>query len=185
MRAFAASLLLTMLCIAQAQSAGTHKHPGNTSAMAQHYGNGTPPVSPLTGMDNKPFSIESFKGHWTLLYYWADWCVPCIQEGIPELISFTNAHRARRDEFRIVAIRRNSNDEAGDWNDFHSKTEHLEQALWHTVPPFPIVWDSSAGMTSDWGIHELPTYALVDPQGNLVRGGNLSTLEVALQKHTK
>ena len=30
------------------------------------------------------FSMESYKGKWLILNYWAEWCAPCIKE-IPEL----------------------------------------------------------------------------------------------------
>jgi thiol-disulfide isomerase/thioredoxin len=184
MRIVAALVLITYY-VASAGSAESQKAPKNSSVMAAHYGKGTPPISPLTGMDNKPFLIDSLHGHWTLLYYWADWCVPCIEEGIPSLTSFVNDAANNRSDYRIVAIRFNGVDEAGDWNTFHSKTERLERTLWHGVPPFPIVYDSTTRMTSDWGIHELPTYALIDPQGNLVSGGDLSKLRERVRKRSR
>jgi len=184
LKAFTLSVL-ALCCFAKAQSPEPRQQPKNTFAMAQHYGHGTPPVSPLTGMDQKAVSVPPFKGHWTLLYYWADWCVPCIDEGIPALTAFAEKHSHDHDAYRIIAIRFNSTDEEGDWNTFHTKTERLERTLWHRIPPFPIVYDSTTRMTSDWGIHELPTYALIDPHGNLMRGGNLSMLEQALQRDTK
>lgn len=168
--------------LAQAQNQQT---PKNTSAMAQHYGRGTPPLSDMQDMQKKPFSIGSVKGHWTLLYYWADWCVPCIEKGIPELSSFVQQNSRYSERFRIVAIRFNSLEEAGDWNTFHAKTERLEKTSWHGVPPFPIVYDASTRMTSDWGIHELPTYALIDPEGNLVRNGDLAVLKQKLTAHSR
>jgi len=151
--------------------------PVNTSAMSVHYGHGTPKLVPMTDMDGKPFSINPLKGHWTLLYFWADWCVPCIEHGIPELSSFVQSNVTNRDRYRIVGIRFNSTSEAGDWSDFKEKTERLEKTLWHGVPPFPLVYDSTTQVTSNWGIHALPTYALIDPQGNLVPNGNLDTLK--------
>lgn len=175
------SLLLFLLAGVPALSAGSHQHPSNTPAMAQHYGHGTPRVSPLTDMQHKQFRIEPFKGHWTLLYYWADWCMPCVREGIPQLIAFANSHQQDRAEFRIVAIRFNSIHEAGDWNTFHAVTEKLEKEVWHAVPRFPLVYDESMQMTKDWGIHELPTYALVDADGNLVPGGSLDKLRVVIE----
>lgn len=170
-------------CVAagiQPLQAQAHSHPQNTSAMAQHYGHGTPQLSSMTDMDQRSFSIEPLKGHWTLLYFWADWCVPCIREGIPALSEFVKQNAAQKDRFRIIGIRRNSTDEEGDWNSFKAKTAHLEEAVWHGVPPFPLVYDSIGTMTKDWGVHELPTYALIDPHGNLVRDGDLSTLKSAL-----
>jgi len=35
-------------------------------------------------------------------------------------------------------------------------------------------------VTTNWGVHALPTYALIDPKGNLVANGDLETLKKAL-----
>jgi thiol-disulfide isomerase/thioredoxin len=170
-----ALLLSSFFCHVHAQSA-----PVNSPAMAAHYGHGTPRLVPMTDMNGKPYSVEPLKGHWTLLYFWADWCVPCIEHGIPELSSFVQSTGVDRDRYRIVGIRFNSTSEAGDWNDFKKKTEHLEKTLWHGVPPFPLVYDSTTQVTANWGVHALPTYALIDLKGNLVANGDLDTLKKAL-----
>lgn len=156
--------------------------PTNTPAMAAHYGHGTPALAPMRDLEGKPFSVEPVKGHWTLLYFWADWCVPCIEHGIPELSSFVQSSTADRSRYRIVGIRFNSTSESGDWNDFKKKTERLERTLWHGAPPFPLVYDSTTRVTTSWGVHALPTYALIDPKGNLVANGDLETLKRALAK---
>lgn len=153
------------------------------SPMEQHYGHGTPKMSTLQDMDHRPFEIGSLRGHWTLLYFWADWCVPCVQEGIPNLIAFAKAHRASEDKFRIVAVHENNVYESGDWNDFHGKTLNLEKEVWHGAPPFPLVYDETTHMTSDWDVHQFPTYALIDPGGNLVREGDLSMLKARVDGH--
>ncbi len=170
-------VLSSLFCRAQAESV-----PVNSPAMAAHFGHGTPRLVPMTDIDGKPFSVEPLQGHWTLLYFWADWCIPCIMHGIPELTSFVQSTTADRERYRIVAIRFNSTSEAGDWNDFKKKTEHLERTLWHRVPPFPLVYDSTTQVTSSWGVHALPTYALIDPKGNLVANGDLETLKRALAR---
>ena len=164
-------------CHLQAQSV-----PTNSPAMAANYGHGTPLLVPMTDMDGKPFSVGPLKGHWTLLYFWADWCVPCIEHGIPELSTFVNSTTSDRDRYRIIGVRFNSTSEAGDWSDFKKKTEHLERILWHGVPPFPLVYDSTTQVTTSWGVHALPTYALIDPKGNLVANGDLDTLKKALAR---
>jgi len=106
--------------------------------------------------------------------------MPCIGKGIPDLIAFSKAHEAQGSRFQIVAIRYGSTHEDYEWKDFHAKTLHLEQAVWHQVPPFPVVDDDSSQFSMDWGIHALPTYALIDPKGNLVRDGDLASLQKAL-----
>ncbi len=160
--------------------------PVNTLAMASHFGHGTPPLYTMKDLAGEPFSLGALKGHWTLLYFWADWCEPCVEKGIPELSDFVRRTPvSERSQFRIVAIRFNSLSESGDWNDFKRKTERLEKSMWHEVPPFPIVYDTTTKVTTSWGIHELPTTALIDPDGNLVRNGSLKELKQVLAAANK
>lgn len=170
--------LLVSIGTLQAQNSEAHE---NTPEMSRHYGNGIPKLSPLLDIDHKTFIVQP-KGKWTLLYFWADWCMPCIEKGIPDLIAFSKAHEALSDHFQIIAIRFGSTHENYEWKDFRAKTMHLEQAVWHQVPSFPVVDDDSSQFSTDWGIHALPTYALIDPKGNLVRNGDLSALEKALAR---
>jgi thiol-disulfide isomerase/thioredoxin len=173
-------LTLALFGVLQTLSAQSNTPPENTPAMSQHYGHGTPPISPLVDMEHQPFQIGSLRGHWTLIYFWADWCEPCVAKGIPELIDFTKTHQAERNSFRIVAVRFGSTHENFEWKDFRSRTLRLEQTVWRQVPPFPVVDDDSSRFSTDWGIHALPTSALIDPKGNLVPNGSLSTLEAKL-----
>ena len=46
------------------------------------------------------FSIESYKGKWLILNYWAEWCAPCIKE-IPELNSLDSDYSENLD---VVAV---------------------------------------------------------------------------------
>ena len=151
------------------------------SKMAIHFGHGTPRLSPMRDMENQPFEVPSLTGHWTLLYFWADWCVPCIHESLPRLITFANQNQSRRDQFRIIAIRESGKTETSDWKSFHESTTRLEKELWHTVPPFPMIYDESAKVIADWGVDSFPTYALIDPAGNLVADADLDTLIARLK----
>lgn len=175
-------LILALLVLVGASQAQNTAVPENTPAMSQHFGHGTPALSPLLDIDHKTFEVQP-KGRWTLLYFWADWCMPCIAKGIPELIVFTKAHEAQKSRFQIVAIRFGSTNENYEWKDFHSKTLHLEQTVWHQIPPFPVVDDDSSQFSTDWGIHALPTYALIDPKGNLIPDGDLPALGRAIASH--
>jgi hypothetical protein len=53
------------------------------------------------------------------------------------------------------------------------QTLKLEKSVWHFVPAFTVAYDETNRMTSDWGIRQVPSVALIDPNGNLVRDGNL------------
>jgi hypothetical protein len=60
----------------------------------------------------------------------------------------------------------------------------LEKSVWHFVPAFPLAYDQTTHMTTDWGIQQLPTAALIDPNGNLVRHGSLDVLAKELERET-
>ena len=156
----------------------------STSIVARHYGRGTPRLSILQDMDHKPFQIDSLRGHWTLLYFWATWCGPCVQEGMPKLIAFVKQHSDSLDKFRIIAIHERSAGETGDWNDYYRKTIKLESTLWGSTPPFPLTYDETMRMTADWKIHEFPTYVLIDPQGKIVPDGSPALLAAVLSRKT-
>ena len=42
--------------------------------------------------NGKNTSIESLKGQWIVINYWADWCAPCIKE-LPELFEFAEDNK--------------------------------------------------------------------------------------------
>jgi thiol-disulfide isomerase/thioredoxin len=105
-----------------------------------------------------------------------DWCGPCVAEGIPKLIDFVNNHNASQDRFRVIAIHARRPGDVADWQRFHTSVTKFEHSVWKGTSPFPLVYDESGQMTSDWGIHSFPTGLLIDPQGNLVQHGDLKML---------
>src|SRR5487761_1085217 len=108
-------LLLSLAFLVTLRIATAQNHE-NSPAMRQHFGHGTPTLSPLLDIEHKTFEIQP-KGRWTLIYFWADWCEPCVAKGIPDLIAFTNAHESDRNRFQIVAIRFGSTHENFEWKD--------------------------------------------------------------------
>jgi thiol-disulfide isomerase/thioredoxin len=156
------------------------------SPMMRHYGHGTPRLSTLTDLNHRNLDIGPLRGHWTFLYFWADWCVPCVAEGIPNVNAFVLSHHDQQSRFRVIAIHRRATGETvdGDWNDFRAKTLKLEKSVWHFVPAFQLAYDRTTHMTTDWGIQQIPTSALIDPNGNLVRGGGLDFLAKELDRET-
>jgi thiol-disulfide isomerase/thioredoxin len=49
---------------------------------------------PLTGIDGEQRNLDSYRGKWVVVNYWATWCPPCIVE-MPELQSFHDDHAER------------------------------------------------------------------------------------------
>lgn len=51
------------------------------------------------GADTPATTLESLRGQWVLINYWARWCKPCIEE-IPEL----NQLDASRDDVTVLGV---------------------------------------------------------------------------------
>ena len=49
------------------------------------------PALKVTTLDGKPFDLAAQRGHWTIVNFWATWCVPCIKE-MPALSQYVAAH---------------------------------------------------------------------------------------------
>lgn len=94
-------------------------------------------------------------------------------------MAFWDKHEADRDRFTIVAI----HDQAA--KSFAQMDEKLRekgilQRWGGRNLPFPVLLDPGNKTTKAYGIQFFPTVILIDPEGNLVQGGDEATLERAL-----
>ena len=113
--------------------------------------------------------------NWTVVNFFATWCVPCIQEH-PELKAFEKEHRAAGDA-RVVsvvydedpkAVKEFFDDKGGDWT----------------------VFDSDEGRTAfEWGVAKVPESYLVSPSGVVVKrfvgGVTKAELDAYIQAYEK
>jgi thiol-disulfide isomerase/thioredoxin len=64
--------------------------------MARHFGKKPQQLdTALIDSQGRPFVFRKIDRP-TLLYFWADWCEPCIAEGIPHLLQFASLHKGDR-----------------------------------------------------------------------------------------
>ena len=119
-------------------------------------------ASPMAGAIDMPLSdvygnranLNSFKGKWVVVNYWATWCPPCIVE-MPELQSFHDAH-AEKDAL-VIGI-----------NTEHIGKQRLLAFLEDYFITYP-VFTSKPTQKSELGlIPGLPTTFLVSPEGEVV-----------------
>ena len=109
---------------------------------------------PLTSVDGSQVNLESYRGKWLVVNYWATWCPPCIVE-MPELQSFHDEHSSRN--AIVLGI-----------NAEHISKQRLREFLddyFITYPNFV----SEPGQESELGlIPGLPTTFLGNPEGEVV-----------------
>jgi thiol-disulfide isomerase/thioredoxin len=113
----------------------------------------------LLQRDRSKFTLSSTRGKYTLIDFWASWCVPC-RRAIPLWKSLYAKYKNK--EFAIVGI---SSDRR--WNDW-AKALDKEQMPWvQVIDKFPDE-NHPAVVTETFGANSLPFYVLLDKDGKVI-----------------
>lgn len=114
------------------------------------------PAAELVMLDGKRVTLESFKGRYVLVDFWATWCPPCVSE-MPHLVRVAAESASRG----LVFLAVNQGDE--------SRTEVA--AFAEKIPGLAAVAAFAPnGLPPAWAVSSLPTLYLVDPEGRVLEG---------------
>ncbi len=117
--------------------------------------------------------VSDFRGKWLLVEAWAYWCVPCVQEGIPALMKFSDEHKAYADRYSALAFHTyNSLERAkvASLADVDKLTASTKAKYWGGRDiPVPILLDQNDETAKLREIGAIPNVMLIDPNGVLVR----------------
>ena len=110
----------------------------------------------LPDLDDRPQSLDQYRGKWVVVNYWATWCGTCRKE-LPELISLYEKHRNQG--IVVVGINFES----------ISRQELKDFVAGHDIP-FPVLRSSPTRNTPLGPVPGLPTTYIIDPTGKTVAG---------------
>ena len=131
------------------------------------------PAFTLNDKEGNPVSLESLKGKYVLLDFWASWCVPC-RESMPHLKELYAEYHDKGLE--ILGISTDS--DADDWKQALVEVD----APWlHVLDETPNKRESSV-VAGVYGVHAVPTLFLIDPDGMMVGKVEHDSLDVVLQR---
>jgi len=106
----------------------------------------------LTGADLGKFDLQSQRGKWVLVHFWASWCGPCRKE-LPTIQRM--AKQIDQNKLKVVMI-----------NTAETEDE-VFIFLSSIAPDLESYLDRDGSITERWQPRGLPSSFFVDPQGKL------------------
>ena len=141
-------MLLALQLLANISLAGPLEPPKGI----RHYESGTAPGFTVTDIDGVPFTLESTRGNWVFLHFWASWCGPCREE-MPAIQQMTETFN--NDKLEIVLINTAENEDT------------IFSFLGEIGMELNSLMDADGLVTEKYKPRGLPTTILIDPDGNV------------------
>lgn len=117
----------------------------------RHYDIGSAKNFILSDIDGEEFELNSTRGKWVFLHFWASWCGPCREE-MPAIQQLADS---MQDKLHIVMI----------------NTAEDEDTIFEFLGTISVdlssLMDSDGLVTEEWKPRGLPTSFLIDPLGNV------------------
>jgi peroxiredoxin len=114
------------------------------------------PAVTVNDLAGTPLRLDSFRGKYVLVEFWATWCAPCVAE-LPRLQSAYAKYHAKGLE--IVAV---SLDE--------TKSAVVDYTKARKIPWKQIHNTTSGGdLVEAFGVHSIPATFLIGPDGTIIR----------------
>lgn len=131
---------------------------GQDSEMNSWVGKQAPELS-LPDVNGKAISLDSYKGKYLLVDFWASWCGPCRAEN-PNVVSVYNEFKGKN--FAILGVSLDRERDA--WQEA-IRADHL---AWTHVSDLKF-WSSKA--VEAFRFNGIPFNVLIDPQGKIIAQG--------------
>ncbi|MCB9965102.1 MAG: TlpA family protein disulfide reductase [Rhodospirillales bacterium] len=105
--------------------------------------------------EGKKVTIETYKGGYVLLNFWATWCPACVKE-LPSLQKLSRTFAEKKYPVKVIALSLDREKTGADLVDFLIK---------YDIEPFALYHDREKTVSLSYPIGGMPTTFLVDPNG--------------------
>ena len=116
-------------------------------------GQQAPPVEGNT-LDGGRYSLASDRGRFTLVNFFATWCVPCQREH-DDLVAFDERHRRIGDAGVVTVV-------------FDDTTENVRQFFAERGGDWPVIVGDEGDIALDFSVSGVPESYLVGPDGRVL-----------------
>jgi peroxiredoxin len=121
--------------------------------------------------DGKPIALESYRGKYVLIDFWASWCGPCRQEN-PNIVR--TYEKFKGNNFEILGVSLDNN------KDKWLKAIQDDQLTWAQVSDLKY-WKNAVAV--QYGVQSIPANFLLDKEGKIIaKGLRGPALEQTLEK---
>ena len=107
-----------------------------------------------TTIDGSTLDIDTLRGKWVVVNFFATWCVPCVVEH-PELVKFSEEHAATGDAV-VVSVA------------YEEEAERLRQFFDERGGDWPVVVGDDARTALEFGVTGVPESFVVNRAGQIV-----------------
>jgi cytochrome c biogenesis protein CcmG, thiol:disulfide interchange protein DsbE len=107
-----------------------------------------------TTLDGEAFDLADLRGRWTVVNFFATWCVPCVEEH-PELGAFQAEHATQGDAALVSVL-------------FADTVVKATAFFEENGGGWPVVVDDEGAVGVDYGVARVPESFLVAPTGIVV-----------------
>jgi cytochrome c-type biogenesis protein len=109
-------------------------------------------------------TLSDYKGKVVFLNFWATWCSPCKKE-MPDIEALYNEYGKNEGDVIILGVSNPSSEEYP--NNIDVKKEEVIDFLDENGYTFPVVFDETGEVYSNYFISAFPTTFLIDEEGNV------------------
>lgn len=118
----------------------------------------------LTDQYGNEHTLSDYKGKVVFLNFWATWCPPCRKE-MPHIEELYNEYNLNEDEVVILGVANPKSDEF--MNNQDVETDEVIKFLDENGYTFPVVFDETGDILSQYQIGAFPTTFMINKEGNI------------------